>query len=120
MNANKTTELTHAGQCLDIYLFSAIDIHEQYTVPTIAAVVEVAKRKCWRRPNSKAIRDLTSWVSCQDNTGKAVRAAARLMKGVIRTTPTAEDIEQVTRNYAAYVVTCALLRLSRERRGCDK
>lgn len=37
----------------------------------------------------------------------AIQAAARLVKRYDHLTPTANDIEQVTRNYAAYIVDCA-------------
>lgn len=41
MNANETTEfseLTHAGQCLDIYLMNTAEIYDRYTVPAIERV----------------------------------------------------------------------------------
>lgn len=110
MNANETTEfseLTHAGQCLDIYLHSTSDIYERYTVPAINAVVEAVRRNGWQLPKEEAIKNLTFWTSWQDGTKKALQAAARLVKKHDHITPTAKDIEQVTRNYAAYIVDCA-------------
>ena len=110
MNANETnefSELTHAGQCLDIYLHNTSEIYNRYTVPAINAVVETVKRNGWQLPKEEAIKDLTFWTSWQDGTKKALRAAARLVKKHDHMTPTAKDIEQVTRNYAAYIVDCA-------------
>lgn len=110
MNANETTEfseLTHAGQCLGIYLHNTSEIYNRYTVPAITAVVEAVKRNGWQLPKDEAIKNLTFWTSWQDGTKKALQAAARLVKKYDHMTPTAKDIEQVTRNYAAYIVDCA-------------
>lgn len=110
MNANETTEfseLTHAGQCLGIYLHNTAEIYERYTVPAINTVVEAVKRNGWQLPKEEAIKNLTFWTSWQDGTKKALQAAARLVKKHDHMTPTAKDIEQVTRNYAAYIVDCA-------------
>lgn len=107
MNANEINELTHAGQCLDIYLMNTAEIYERYTVPAINAVVEAVKRNGWQLPKEEAIKNLTFWTSWQDGTKKAVQAAARLVKRCDHMAPTAKDIEQVTRNYAAYIVDCA-------------
>lgn len=110
MNANETTEfseLTHAGQCLDIYLHNTAEIYDRYTVPAINAVVEAVRRNGWQLPKEEAIKNLTFWTSWQDGTKKALQAAARLVKKYDHLTPTAKDIEQVTRNYAAYIVDCA-------------
>lgn len=110
MDANETTEfseLTHAGQCLDIYLHNTAEIYERYTVPAINAVVESVRRNGWQLPKDEAIKNLTFWTSWQDGTKKALQAAARLVKKYDHMTPTAQDIEQATRNYAAYIVDCA-------------
>lgn len=110
MNANETTEfseLTHAGQCLDIYLHNTSEIYNRYTVPAITAVVEAVKRNGWQFPKEEAIKNLTFWTSWQGGTKNALQAAARLVKRYDHLTPTAKDIEQVTRNYAAYIVDCA-------------
>lgn len=110
MNANETTEfseLTHAGQCLDIYLHNTAEIYERYTIPAINAVVEAVRRNGWQLPKDEAIKNLTFWTSWQDGTKKAIQAAARLVKKHDHMTPTAKDIKQVTRNYAAYIVDCA-------------
>lgn len=110
MNANETTEfseLTPAGYCLDVYLNTTREIYERYTVPAINAVVEAVKRNGWQLPKEEAINNLTFWTSWQDGTKKALQAAARLVKKHDHMTPTAKDIEQVTRNYAAYIVDCA-------------
>lgn len=110
MNAKETTEfseLTHAGQSLNIYLHNTSEICERYTVPAINAVVEAVRRNGWQLPKDEAIKNLTFWTSWQDGTKKALQAAARLVKRYDHLTPTAKDIEQVTRNYAAYIVDCA-------------
>lgn len=110
MNAKETTEfseLTHAGKCLGIYLDNTREIYERYTVPSINAVVESVKRNGWQLPKDEAIKNLTFWTSWQDGTKKAIQAAARLVKRYDHMTPTIKDIEQATRNYAAYIVDCA-------------
>ena len=113
MNANETTtapefsDLTHAGQCLDIYLHNTGEIYERYTVPAINAVVEAVRRNGWQLPKDEAIKNLTFWTSWQPGTEKALQAAARLVRKYDHLTPTAQDIEQVTRNYAAYIIESA-------------
>lgn len=113
MNANETTtvcefsELTHAGQCLDIYLHNTREIYERYTVPAINAVVEAVRSNGWQLPKDEAIKNLTFWTSWQPGTEKALQAAARLVRKYDHLTPTAQDIEQVTRNYAAYIIESA-------------
>lgn len=104
MNANETTEfseLTHAGQCLDIYLHNTREIYERYTVPAIERVTRAIKAGEYVSDNAgqlaKDIQEITP----------AMQAAARLVKRYDHLTPTANDIEQVTRNYAAYIVDCA-------------
>ena len=104
MNAKETTEfseLTHAGQCLDIYLHNTAQIYERYTVPAIERVTRAIKAGEYVSDNAgqlaKDIQEITP----------AMQAAARLVKRYDHLTPTAKDIEQVTRNYAAYIVDCA-------------
>lgn len=104
MNANEVTEfseLTHAGQCLDIYLHNTAEIYERYTVPAIKRVTRAIKAGEYVSDNAaqlaKDIQEITP----------AMQAAARLVKRYDHLTPTAKDIEQVTRNYAAYIVDCA-------------
>lgn len=107
MNANETTtapefsDLTHAGRCLDIYLNNTREIYERYTVPAIARVTRAIKAGEYVSDNAvqlaKDIQGITP----------ALQAAARLVTKHDHLTPTAKDIEQVTRNYAAYIVDCA-------------
>lgn len=104
MNANETTEfseLTHAGQSLNIYLHNTSDIYERYTVPAIERAIRAIKTGEYVSDNAgqlaKDIQEITP----------AMQAAARLVKRCDGMTPTAKDIEQVTRNYAAYIVDCA-------------
>lgn len=112
MNANNVPEInkeeyTPAAYCLDVYLMNESEIYNRYTVPAINAVVEAVKRNGWQLPKEEVIKNLTFWTSWQDGTKKALQAAARLVKKYGHMTPTAKDIEQVTRNYAAYIVDCA-------------
>lgn len=105
--AAESSELTHAGQCLDIYLHNTGEIYERYTVPAINAVVEAVRSNGWQLPKDEAIKNLTFWTSWQPGTEKALQAAARLVRKYDHLTPTAQDIEQVTRNYAAYIIESA-------------
>lgn len=103
----KFSELSHAAQCLDIHLHNTREIYDRYTVTVIAAVVEVVRLNGWQLPKDEAIKNLTFWASWQPGTKKAIQAAERLVRIYDNLTPTAQDIEQVTRNYAAYIVDCA-------------
>lgn len=107
INAPEFSELSLAGQCLDIYLNTTREIYDRYTVPVIAAVVEVVRLNGWQLPKDEAIKNLTFWASWQPGTKKALQAAERMVRIYDNLTPTAQDIEQVTRNYAAYIVDCA-------------
>lgn len=104
MNANETTEiseLTHAGQCLDIYLHNTSDIYERYTVPAIKRVTRAIKAGEYVSDNAAQLaKDI-------QEINPAIQAAARLVRKYDHLTPTTKDIEQVTRNYAAYIVDCA-------------
>ena len=105
--APEFSELSHAAQCLDIYLHNTAEIYDRYTVPAINAVVGTVRRNGWQLPKDEAIKNLTFWTSWQPGTKKALQAAARLVCKYDHLTPTAKDIEQVTHNYAAYIVDCA-------------
>ena len=101
INAPEFSELSHAGQCLDIYLHNTAEIYDRYTVPAIHRVVRAFKAGEYVSDNAeqltKNIQEITP----------AISAAARLVRKYDHLTPTAQDIEQVTRNYAAYIVDCA-------------
>lgn len=101
INAPEFSELSHAGQCLDIYLRNTAEIYDRYTVPAIHRVVRAFKAGEYVSDNAeqltKNIQEITP----------AISAAARLVRKYDHLTPTAQDIEQVTRNYAAYIVDCA-------------
>ncbi len=116
MKANETTEfseLTHAGQCLDIYLHNTSDIYARYTVPVISALVDNDHNNGGRTNWDNVINNLCCLDACEPLCtleGKVYRAidrARRLVRQYDGMTPTAKDIEQVTRNYAAYIVDCA-------------
>lgn len=84
MNANETiefSELTNAGQCLEIYLYTDDEICERYTEPAISSIAAFCDQ--------------------------AVQAAARLVKKYDHMTPTAQDIDQVMRDYVACIVDSA-------------
>lgn len=96
MNANETTEfseLTHAGQCLDIYLHNDAFIYESYTQKAIEAIANDELTT-----NSEEVKNYMRG---------AIRRASWQVEKYDGLTPTAIDIEQVTRNYAAYIVGCA-------------
>lgn len=102
MNANETNELTHAGQCLDIYLHNTREIYERYTAPEIA---DAAARM---RINARTSEHL--WHACTPESSRVTNAignAVALVQTYDHLTPTAKDVEQVTRNYVAYIVECA-------------
>lgn len=110
MNANETTEfseLTHAGQCLDIYLHNTREIYERYTVPAIAQAVDCIKdnARCMSRPDFYEV--IAAMVTTFGAVKSAVYEAWRLVEHYDRMKPKAKDIQQVTRNYAAYIVDCA-------------
>lgn len=92
------SDLSHAGQCLDIYLHNTAEIYERYTVPAIARVVKAYKagERVSVNPEqlAKDIQEITP----------AITAAMRLVKKYDHMTPTAKDIEQVTSNYAACII----------------
>ena len=95
------SELSHAGQCLDIYLHNTAEIYQRYTVEAIARVVRAYKAgECVSVNPEQLAKDI------QEIT-PAINAAVRLVKRYDHMTPTAKDIEQVTRNYAAYIVESA-------------
>lgn len=89
---NEFSELTHAGQCLDIYLNNTSDIYDRYTVPAIGACVK-----------AQTIKAPGMWEYIK----QALQAAARLVIKYDGISPTADDIKAVTSNYVAYITECA-------------
>lgn len=110
---NRTTmeTTTPAAKCLTMYLDNTAEIYERYTAPEINAVVEAVRSNGWQLPKDEAIKNLTFWTSWQPGTKKALQAAARLVRKYDHLTPTAQDIEQVTRNYAAYIIESATFKI---------
>lgn len=93
--ANETTEfseLTHAGQCLDIYLMNTAEIYDRYTVPAIETCVK-----------AQSVKTPEMW----DYIKQALKAAARLVIKYDGITPTADDIKAVSANYVAYITESA-------------
>ena len=118
MNTPETTapefsELSHAGQCLDIYLNNTREIYDRFTVPVISALVDNNRNNGGRTNWDNVIDNLCHLDPCEPLCtleGKIYRAidkARRLVRQSDGLTPTAQDIDQVTRNYAAYIVECA-------------
>lgn len=98
MNTNETkapefSELSHAGQRLDIYLRNDSFIYEYYTQKAIEAIVNDGL--------------LISSEDVRRYVRNAIRRASWQVEKYDHLTPTAQDIEQVTRNYVAYIVDCA-------------
>lgn len=102
-NTVEFSELSHAGQCTDIYLHNTAEIYERYTVEAIKQVAT----------NVSIHGAFMNWdtypliVKDWDAVKNAIKAAVKLVKKYDRMSPTAKEIEQVTRNYAAYIVECA-------------
>lgn len=116
MNANETTEiyvLSPAGFCLEVYLYNTSEIYNRYTAPVISALVENARRNGGRTNWDNVVNNLCQLDACEPLCtleGKNYRAidhARRRLYKYDGITPTAQDIELVTRNYAAYIVDCA-------------
>lgn len=91
--ASEFSELSHAGQCLDIYLHNDSFIYEYYTQKAIEAIVNDGL--------SISSEDVRKYVK-----GAIYRASWQVEK-YDHLTPTAQEVEQVTRNYVAYIVNCA-------------
>lgn len=107
MNAKETkapefSQLSHTGQRLDIYLHNTAYIYDRYTAPEIA---DAAARM---RINARFGEHL--WHACTPESSRVTNAisnAIALVQTYDHLTPTAQDVEQVTRNYVAYIVDCA-------------
>lgn len=91
--ASEFSELSHAGQCLDIYLHNDSFIYEYYTQKAIEAIVNDGL--------SISSEDVRRYVR------NAIDHASWQVEEYDHLTPTAQDVEQVTRNYVAYIVHCA-------------
>lgn len=113
INAPEFSELSHAAKCLDIYLHNTAEIYDHYTVQAIKQVAERARR-CGSRFNWAGVAKELAYkvgynspASLEYLVTNAVDKARRLVRQSDGLTPTAKDIEQVTHNYAAYIVDCA-------------
>lgn len=98
MNANEAKtpeflELTQAGQCLYSHLRNDRFIYESYTQTAIEAIVNDGL--------SISSEDVRKYVR------RAIYRASWEVEKYYGLTPTAQDVEQVTRNYVAYIVKCA-------------
>ena len=104
------SELTHAGQCLDIYLNNTSDIYERYTLPTIAAFAKsVGPRVNWEHVINDlcALNPFTPSSTVDGMIYRAIDKARRLVNQFDGLKPTDTDLQQVTRNYAEYIADCA-------------
>ena len=104
------SELTHAGQCLDIYLNNTSDICERYTLPTIAAVAKsVGPRVNWEHVINDlcALNPFAPSSTVDGMIYRAIDKARRLVNQFDGLKPTDTDLQQVTRNYAEYIADCA-------------
>lgn len=114
----KANELSHAAQCLEIYVRNDREIYERYTLEAVAAVVE-AKRKNdtggARLDDETAWDNLAFWISWQPVTRKAIQAAAKLVRKYDHITPTAADIEAATKIYAADIIDKAKYQIRRDK-----
>lgn len=115
----KANELSHAAQCLEIYVRNEREIYERYTLEAVAAVVE-AKRKNdtggARLDNDTLWDNLAFWISWQPVTKKAIQAAARLVRKYDQITPTAADIEEATKIYASDIIDKAKYQIRQDKR----
>lgn len=104
-NTVEFSELSHVAQCTDIYLHNTAEIYQRYTVEAVKLVVSAfTNQGPVKLDDATAWDNLTFWISWQPVTRKAVAAAVRLVKKYDHMTPTAKDIEQVTRNYVACII----------------
>lgn len=88
-----TNDLTHAGQCLDIYLHNDRHIYENCTMKAIDMMVNDGL--CINAPEVVA------------HIKRAVRMAASNVHLYDKMAVTPEDIAAVLPNYCAYIIDCA-------------
>ena len=100
MKTTDFSELSHAAQCLDIYLHNTAEIYERYTTVLIGKAENYTEIGA----SDDELRILIKWDPLI--TG-AIQTAARLVRKHDHLTPPAKDMEAVTRNYAAYIVETA-------------
>lgn len=107
MNAKETTEfseLSHAAQCLDIYLHNTAEIYDRYTVPAIKKVAAMMRSNA-THPQQFDVS--SAGVSGLWEVIRAISAAVGLVRKYDKLAPTQDDKKHVIRNYAAYIVDCA-------------
>lgn len=108
MKANTTNELSHAGQCLDIYLNNTREIYDNHTAPTIAQLVDMQ-----RGDNFTMWHVMRGVIEDWDTVDDALQAAARMVRQYDGMQPTAADIKAVTANYMAYIIESAKFELQK-------
>lgn len=95
----KKKELSHAAQCLEIYVRNDREIYERYTMPSVRRLVKL-----------QAPETFTMWHVMQgvvidwDAVDNAMSAAARIVRKYDHISPTAADIEAATKIYAADII----------------
>lgn len=103
-NTVEFSELSHAGQCTDIYLHNTAEIYERYTVEAVRYAAGLAAFGWGYVTETLMNGAKVKGVKVVD---EAINAAVKLVRKYDHLTPTAKDIEPVMRNYAAYIVECA-------------
>lgn len=92
-------ELSHAAQCLEIYLRNEREIYECYTMPSVRRLVKL-----------QAPETFTAWHVMQgvvidwNAVDSAMSAAARMVRKYDGVKPTADDIETVKAGYVADII----------------
>lgn len=103
-------ELSHAAQCMEIYVRNERDIYERYTVPAIECATKNAQL-AGRFINWAAYPHI---VADWDTVNGAIQAAARMVKKYDGMKPTAEDIETVRAGYVADIIDKAKYEIKRQ------
>lgn len=104
INAPEFSELSHAAQCLDIYLHNTREIYDRYTVPAIKKVAAMMRSNA-THPQQFDVS--SAGVSGLWEVIRAISAAVGLVRKYDKLAPTQDDKKHVIRNYAAYIVDCA-------------
>lgn len=106
-----TNELSHAAQCLEIYVRNDREIYERYTMPSVRRLVKL-----------QAPETFTMWHVMQgvvidwDAVDNAMSAAARIVRKYDHISPTAEDIETVKAGYVSDIIDKARNEIMRDKR----
>ena len=100
-NTVEFSDLSHAGQCLDIYLHNTAEIYQRYTVEAVRFAAGLVAFG-WDYVTDALMNGAK--VKGVEVVNEAINAAVRLVKKYDHKTPTAKDLEQVMRNYVACII----------------